>query len=86
MRPSAAPPEVLGASRRAWLATERQQTRMLRKLLRKVEEAPEAPAEGRSARSAPDEFLSVHSPFNLIGPSSAERVFGPAWRAFRTLS
>ncbi len=42
------------ASRRAWLATERQQTRMLRKLLRKEEEAPEAPAR-------------IHSPFNLIG-------------------
>ena len=44
--------------RRAWLATERRQTRMLRK----VAAAPEAPG----ARSAPDEFLSVYSPFNLI--------------------
>jgi hypothetical protein len=53
VRPEAAPPEVpaaapLQASRRAWLATERRQTRMLRK----VKEAPEAPAFGRStARS-----------------------------------
>ena len=63
MRPEAAPPEVLRpkaaaplrASRRAWLATERRQTRMLRK----VAAAPEAPG----ARRAPDEFLSIYSAF-----------------------
>jgi hypothetical protein len=63
VRPEAAPPEVLRpkaaaplrASRRAWLATERRQTRMLRK----VAAAPEAPG----ARSAPDEFLSIYSAF-----------------------
>ena len=41
----------LRASGRAWLATERRQTRMLRK----VAAAPEAPG----ARSAPGEFLSI---------------------------
>ncbi len=50
MRPEAAPPEVLPlrASRRALLAAERRQTRMLRK----VEEAPEAPARPEAASSA----------------------------------
>ena len=56
MRPEAAPPEVLRpkaaaplqASRRAWLATERRQTRMLRK----VAAAPEAPARPQAASSA----------------------------------
>ena len=56
MRPEAAPPEVrwpkaaapLRASRRAWLAPERRQTCMLRK----VEEAPEAPARPEAASSA----------------------------------
>jgi len=60
VRPEAAPPEVLRpkaaakaaaplrASRRAWLATERRQTRMLRK----VAAAPEAPARPQAASSA----------------------------------
>ncbi len=52
MRPEAAPPEVLRpslrASRHARLAAERRQTRMLRK----VEEAPEAPARPEAASSA----------------------------------
>ena len=56
MRPEAAPPEVLRpkaaaplrASGRAWLATERRQTRMLRK----VAAAPEAPARPQAASSA----------------------------------
>jgi len=39
--------------------------------------APKAPG----ARSAPDEFLSIYSPFNLIS-TPLVRVFGPAWRAF----
>jgi hypothetical protein len=36
------------------------------------------------ARSAPDEFLSIYSPFNSISDPALqwERVFGPAWRAF----
>jgi hypothetical protein len=56
VRPEAAPPEVLRqkaaaplrASRRAWLAAERRQTRMLRK----VAKAPEAPARSEAASSA----------------------------------
>ncbi len=56
MRPEAAPQEVLRpkaaaplrASRRAQLATERRMTRVLRK----VQEAPEAPARPEAASSA----------------------------------
>ncbi len=46
LQPLAAAP--LRASSRAWLATERQQTR----ILRKVQEAPEAPARPEAASSA----------------------------------
>jgi hypothetical protein len=49
LRPKAAAPKAaapLRASRRAWLATERRQTRMLRK----VAAAPEAPAGAASGR------------------------------------
>ncbi len=48
LRPKAAAPLRLGESRRAWLSTERQQTRMLRK----VPAAPEAPARPQAASSA----------------------------------
>jgi hypothetical protein len=66
-------------------------------MLRRVAEAPEAPARPEAASSAvlrrsvergalraAGEFrrhLFRFSPFNFE-PTSAERVFGPAWRAF----
>jgi hypothetical protein len=66
-------------------------------MLRRVAEAPEAPAGPEPASSAvlrrnvergalraPGEFrrhLFRFSPFNFE-PTSAEPVFGPAWRAF----
>ena len=45
--------------------------------------APNLNLKAPGARSAPEEFLSIYSQFNLISdPRAAKRVFGPAWRAF----
>ncbi len=73
LRPKAAAPKAaapLRASRRAWVATERQQTRMLRKAA--AQEAPEAPARPEAASSAVLR-LKVLRPKAAAAPPGASR-------------